>query len=993
MDSSSPRARLAVFAVLGVSLVVFALHLLVLRPYLWPAGAGVTLSESTTFASLAAPRAVPRTRPPDVKSLMGTPVVVEAVDRTSEAWHRGLRPGAVVARLSDIGPKGTDLSGGLPRDPELVLEIWRTAYQLGPTSAVSITTAGASANSFVLLRRPVWEADATTRRAWMRTHLSPLVQMAAFLAGAVVLIALGARGMTATLMTLALVATAIANGGPLLGAERAVPLVGEIVLVFGWLATPLAFPIIGLAVLYFPTRAPILDRYPWIYAALMALAAPMLAVSLLSAAFLLGIDAARPLLGWFAAHGWTFEASFALALAANLLIVVEGVDRFRHTIDANERRRIQIVVFTGVPAVFAYAIKIGVPLLSSFAGRTVELPWPIELILQVIILLPAFGLPYAVAVRRVFSPRTVLRRSLQYALARRTLSVVALLPIAALLFSLLYDNRPLADILSGEPLFYAGGLALAITAIRYRDKAQRWLDRQFFRTEYDGREILVSLASRIPFETDPRELVAMVITQVDSAVQPESITVLAGEGERLEVISGVRSNLTPLARDGGLATLLRWSDEPFEVFLDDERSPVARLPASDRAWLETHQVALLVPVLAGTGDARALIGVLVLGAKRSEEPYTGEDRRLLSGIAAQMSVALDLSRLRRRASGSFTVISPTDTSTPTRLAPRDAAAGLTVGMCPHCHRCVEITGEGRCPDDDIDLQPLPGIPPIIDGKYRIDAMVGRGGMGAVFRARDVRLERDVAIKVIRADMVSDPESRARFRREAQIVARLQHPAIVTVFDYGNLADGAAFIVMEFVNGEDLRSVLKREHTIEQARAVDLIGGVALGVEAAHQSGVLHRDLKPENILLPAKGSGPKVLDFGVAKITDHRVGDAAGMMTHGATIIGTPAYMAPEQLRGEPLDQRADVYSLAVVTFEALTGVLPFGAGTFFDVGARQVHGPALADLGRMPAPLAAVISRALSLERDLRPATARALAEELRLATTTVSRSPLPPA
>ncbi len=109
-------------------------------------------------------------------------------------------------------------------------------------------------------------------------------------------------------------------------------------------------------------------------------------------------------------HGWTFEASFALALAANVLIVVEGIGRYRANLDANERRRIQIVVYTGVPAVFAYALKTGIPLLGGLAGRPIELPWPIEALLQAIVLLPAFGLPYAVAVRHVFSPRTVLRQ-------------------------------------------------------------------------------------------------------------------------------------------------------------------------------------------------------------------------------------------------------------------------------------------------------------------------------------------------------------------------------------------------------------------------------------------------------------------------------------------------------------------------------------------------------------------------------------------------------
>jgi len=258
---------------------------------------------------------------------------------------------------------------------------------------------------------------------------------------------------------------------------------------------------------------------------------------------------------------------------------------------------------------------------------------------------------------------------------------------------------------------------------------------------------------------------------------------------------------------------------------------------------------------------------MALGRKRSEEPYTPEDRTLLSGIAAQMSVALDLSRLRKQASRAR---SATPTLTPTMVAGPATTATPTLAMCPICQRCFDLALTARegtdsrgagalCPDDGTVLQPVIGMPPFVDGKYRVEAVVGRGGMGAVFRARDLRLDRDVAIKIVRADLVGDPDSRARFQREAQIVARLQHPAIVTVFDYGNLPDGAAFLVMEFVRGEDLRHVLKREKTLPPARTVALVAGVAAGVDAAHRAGVLHRDLKPENILLPANGTARKCL--------------------------------------------------------------------------------------------------------------------------------------
>ncbi len=812
----------------------------------------------------------------------------------------------------------------------------------------------------VLPRRGIRGVDEEGRSVWIRQHVGPLVQLAAFLAGAGVLFALGAHGMTAALMMLALIATGVANSGPLIGAELALPLVGPLLLAFNWMVTPLAFPVIGLAVLCFPHRAAVLDEQKWIVPALVAMALPMLLANLSSAVFLLGIDGALPLLTWFADRPWAFDASFAMALAANLLIVLEGVWRFRANQDPNERRRIQIIVFTGVPAVFAYAIKAGVPLMTGLMGQRVTLPWPIEATLQAIILLPAAGLAYAVAVRHVFSPRTVLRQGLQYALAKKTLRILIALPVLALTLSLLQQrDQPLATIIGGQPLFYLVLLVLFALGLRYRDRAQAWLDLHFFRDEYDAREILVSLAGRVPYETDPRDLVALVIEQINSALHPQSVAVLAGESMpasqsssglegasgTLDPIAASRVTATPLRFETALVTLLRWSDKPLEVFLDDEQSPVARLPSGDRAWLASMNTQLLVPILAGGSEPRPLVGLIALGRKRSEEPYTAEDRQLLSGIATQMGVALDLSRLRKRAAESGPLIETVGGDETTRAT--GGSDGIRVGV-------------------------------VVDNKYRVEEMVGQGGMGAVFRAWDLRLERSVAIKVVRADLLAAPEARVRFRRESMMVARLQHPAIVTVFDYGSLSDGSAFLVMEYVPGEDLRRLLKREGPLPMSRVTSLLTGIAGGVEAAHKAGIFHRDLKPENILLPESGIGPKVVDFGVAKMTDAASGPGTTTLTAGGTIVGTPAYMAPEQLRGGTVDGRADVFSLGVMTYEMLTGRLPFGGGSFIDIAMKQSEAETSLDTRGVAAPIAGVLRTALALNRDGRPQSPMALAEEL---------------
>jgi hypothetical protein len=949
--------RVVVGAMLALSLITLGLQAFVLRPRLWPAGPGIALSGDTVFAALAAPRPIAVIRPPDVSDFGDWPVTVVRVWPGGSADLVGVREGAGVLGIHAPPP----LRGVLSSDPAQLLLAWRDVQRARldqPVSLELIDAAGVT--RLVTIERPsVWAIDGAFG-GWLRLHLGPLAQMATFLAGAAVLLLLGAHGTTATLATLALIATAVANSGPLLGSHQAVPIVGPVILWFNWLITPLSFPIIGLAVLFFPTRAEILDRQKWVIPTVLAACAPMLIISVASAAFLSGADAALPALAWFATHGWTFEASFALCLAVNVLIIVEGIRRYRVNLDVNERRRIQIVVFTVVPAVFAYALKTGIPLLLGLLGRPVQLPWPIEAFLQAVFLLPAFGLPYAVAVRHVFSPRTVLRRGLQYALARRTLTALVALPVIALVASLVQQrDQSLATIVTGRPLFYLFFLAMLGLGLKYRVPAQRWLDKQFFRAEYDAREILVSLAGRVPYEADPRDLVAMVVTQIDSALHPESIAVLASDaptasnpGGKFTPVSTLRVEAAPIAIDSGVITLLRWSDKPLEVFLDDGESQVARLPQADRAWLKTMNAALLVPIFAGGSDPRPFVGVIALGPKRSEEPYTPEDRELLRGIAVQMGVGLDLSRLRRQVNTLLPAgIAVTQTSTVIRTP--GGGSSMTIGV-------------------------------VIDNKYRVDAVIGQGGMGAVFRAWDLRLERPVAIKVVRADLLGDPDSRARFRRESQIVARLQHPSIVTVFDYGTLPDGAAYLVMEFVPGEDLRHMMKREGRLAIARTAELLGGICSGVESAHKSGIFHRDLKPENILLPESGTGPKVLDFGVAKLTTVSNttvsnGTDGGTLTAGGTIVGTPAYMSPEQLRGDAVDARTDVYSLGVMTYEMLLARLPYGGGSFIDIGMKQAAGEKQVECGDLPAALTEVLRRAIAFQKEKRPASPIAFVQDVK--------------
>ncbi|GGM00143.1 Stk1 family PASTA domain-containing Ser/Thr kinase [Nakamurella endophytica] len=207
-------------------------------------------------------------------------------------------------------------------------------------------------------------------------------------------------------------------------------------------------------------------------------------------------------------------------------------------------------------------------------------------------------------------------------------------------------------------------------------------------------------------------------------------------------------------------------------------------------------------------------------------------------------------------------------------------------------------------------------------RYQVGDTLGFGGMSEVHRGRDLRLGRDVALKVLRADLARDPSFQARFRREAQNAASLNHPAIVAVYDTGETQGESGpvpYIVMEYVDGETLRDLLKREGPLPPRRAMEIIADVCAALDFSHRHGIVHRDIKPANIMLTRAGA-VKVMDFGIARA----VADGQSAMTATAAVIGTAQYLSPEQARGEAVDARSDVYATGCVLFELLTGAPPF---------------------------------------------------------------------
>jgi serine/threonine protein kinase len=315
-------------------------------------------------------------------------------------------------------------------------------------------------------------------------------------------------------------------------------------------------------------------------------------------------------------------------------------------------------------------------------------------------------------------------------------------------------------------------------------------------------------------------------------------------------------------------------------------------------------------------------------------------------------------------------------------------------QCPRCGRQFP-DNELVCPFDhsplqadatiaDVPIDPLLGR--VFDGKYRLDDRLGGGGMGTVYRATHLLIDRQVALKVLSQRFVGDQTAQQRFRREARAAGRMQHPNAVTVTDFGATEDGYLYIVMELLEGRTLRDLLAHEAPLDPARAVSMILQACAAVGQAHDSGLIHRDLKPANIFIEQRPNLPavvKVLDFGVAKFAVEEHEDDYDTLTQVGAIIGTPRYMAPEQCSGAAqLTPAADVYSLGIILYEMLTGVVPFNADTPLAIALKQVSeapAPPRTIVPTVPAALEKVVLHALQKNPSARPLNADDLRAELR--------------
>ncbi|MBE7483894.1 MAG: protein kinase [Polyangiaceae bacterium] len=262
-----------------------------------------------------------------------------------------------------------------------------------------------------------------------------------------------------------------------------------------------------------------------------------------------------------------------------------------------------------------------------------------------------------------------------------------------------------------------------------------------------------------------------------------------------------------------------------------------------------------------------------------------------------------------------------------------------MATCPKCYTrypdetlSCEADGEALVPDAAIAAMDREVLPGEMIGEYKIEAKLGEGGFGAVYRAIQPLIGKQVAIKILSRRLSGDPQMVSRFVAEARAVNQIRSRNIVDIFGFGSLSDGRQYFVMELLSGSTLEDYIRQRGRIPVEEAVPILRGIARALDAAHAAGIVHRDLKPENVFLVADEEQrlmPKLLDFGIAKLMG---GATGGHKTRTGVPMGTPYYMSPEQCRGDKVDHKTDVYSFGVLAFQALTGALPFGGESFMQI-------------------------------------------------------------
>jgi GAF domain-containing protein len=627
---------------------------------------------------------------------------------------------------------------------------------------------------------------------------------------------------------------------------------------------------------------------------------------------------------------FALEGIFKLLIAAGIFWALQRNYRLLAGMP-DQRRRVKWVMAAAgagiaLPAVFV---------LIGALRRSANLPpsgfYPANiLVTNLAAAIIPLTLAYAVIKHRVLGISVVLRRSLQYLLARQSLRLFLVLPFLIIASNVAtHPDRTVAEIVVDSSRYpYLLLFASAGVGLKYRRELTGWLDRRFFREEYDRETLLLNLIERLKAAESISEIASLIGMQTDAALHPRALHVYyysREAGAFTSLHSSLGSGIEiDLSRQQELARIIGSSQSPVQFGPDggDFPKPVAQT-------LQDLGAHLIVPV---RNSQQQIAGLLILGEKKSEEPYTSSDRNLLQAVAAQMGLAIELVLLKDRVESEQRIRERA-------MALLDRGELNLVKECPECGACFDSSAV-TCSSDESPLGAPVMLERVVDGKYRLDQRIGSGSFGSVYEAWDLRLKRKVAIKAITGAVLANKGALRRFEREAQAAARLNHRNIVAVYDYGAVRPEGAYLCMEYVSGSTLRSELRRSGAIAPPLLAEWLDQLLDGLSAAHQQGVIHRDLKPENIVIAFEENGPglvKILDFGLAKLRQLDITDPDKLTVAGA-VVGTLGYMSPEQFTGGEVDERSDMFSLGIMVVEALTGSAPFYGRTTTELLRSLLH-------------------------------------------------------
>lgn len=651
-------------------------------------------------------------------------------------------------------------------------------------------------------------------------------------------------------------------------------------------------------------------------------------------------------------HYWTVCFGLLIPIAPFILW------RMRHA-PLDERRRVRLfgvgIALVGIFPVLLAVVPPWFPRLEEAVhgnlGATLLVPLNLVLILAM-----AGTTAYSVAVRQILDVRTVLRKAAQYGLARLAVGALVVLPLVFIGIEIYrVRGERIASLFEARRLLWITGAAAAFfVVLRVRQRLGVAIDRIFFREPYDARGVLRALMKSAGSDVATDVWAKRLIEEIDGAFHLESTGLLVAtlDGEAYQPVAGA---VRRLPRDSLLARRLEAQPAPLPISVRGPGDFLDSLPHDAQVWLADGDIELLVPL---PGSGGSLSGILTLGPKRSELPFSRQDLQILETLAASVGISLENRQLRESAGNRRRGEPSEDPASECTQCSRVNRPGVAV-----CEGCGSATQAGTLPSE-------------LFGKFRVEERIGQGGMGVVYRAADVALERSVALKTLPA---RSPEDAHRLRREARTMAAITHPNLALILGVETW-QGTPILVLEYLAGGTLERRLEAG-PLPLVEVFEITRLMARVLEKVHRAGILHRDVKPSNIGFTADGV-PKLLDFGLARIVGEAMAGASGTFGQGQSetgFAGTPLYMCPEAFDMARPGAGFDLWSLSVVALEAASGTHPFERATSPETlrAIRRGFDDELrTSLPNWPAPVTELFARLLSGDPDRRPASAAEMAE-----------------